>query len=608
MLPVLSSKSPSGSDWVYEVKYDGFRAILYIDESSISLVSRNGKDLLHAFPEIYEFVQQHRYKLNPFLPLTLDGELVSLCHPFASDFQKLQIRGRLKSAAKIKQASTNEPCRLLIFDILLLHGKPKHDEIYSSRKAELEDFFQKTGFPLSPSGEAEELIQMIPFYPNCDSLWDKVQLFGGEGIVAKNLRGKWLAGKRTESWKKVKNYRSATLFITGYDEENGYFETGLFRDGLIYSPGSFSHGLQGKDREALIQIVKKNASETSKAFIKIEPAICVRIHFLSFYKERLREPSFAGFDFQSAPEKCTWEHFQLDAAPLHSDVQVTHPDKPIWKSPAVTKLQYLLYLLKIAPYLLPLLKDRVLTLIRYPHGSGGEQFYQKNKPDYAPSFIQSAVHEGIDYMTCRHLSDLIWLGNQLALEFHVPFERISEKKPMEIVFDLDPPDRNAFHLAVSAAMQLEILFKEFGLVSFPKLSGGKGIQIHIPLSGNLLTYEDTRTFTSFIADYLTRKFPDAFTTERLKKHRAGRLYIDYLQHGEGKTIIAPYSPRGAEGACVAAPLLWEEVTDNLSPSDFTVFTVFDHLIKRGCPFENYLNSPQDETVSNVIAFIRKNLP
>ncbi|KZZ83749.1 DNA ligase D [Bacillus sp. SJS] len=606
MLPVLASELPAGPEWAYEVKYDGFRAILYIERDFITLISRNGKDLSILFPEILEFVHKLMPSIQPFLPVTLDGELASLRSSLSADFMDIQVRGRLKSANRIQQASANDPCKLLVFDLLHYKGRSLMNEPYSLRKGQLEVFFKELKLPIHTSADSAELLQMVPSYKKASHLWGLIELHGAEGIVAKHKNGKWTAGARTETWKKVKNYRRSTLFITGYDEKNGYFNTGLFKNGQVFSLGSFSHGLTGQEREALIQTIKKNASSSSGQVYQVAPAICVYVNFLSFYKEQLREPSFASFNFKADPAQCTWEQFQLDAAPIHHEVLLTHTDKPIWNEPAINKLQYILYLLNIAPYMLPLLRNRTLTLIRYPHGSSGERFYQKNKPDYAPDFIQSARADGIDYMRCEFLSDLIWLGNQLALEFHLPFQRISDSHPVEIVFDLDPPSRDEFELAIFAAQQLEKLFREFNLDSFPKLSGGKGIQIHIPLSGKNLSFSDTRLFTAFFADFLTKQFPEKFTTERLKKNRGGKLYVDFLQHAEGKTIIAPYSPRGAEGACIAAPLLWEEVTEGLSPMNYTIATIFDHLNKRGCPLKHYFHSPQDETVSKIISFINGN--
>ncbi|WP_241680250.1 DNA ligase D [Metabacillus mangrovi] len=603
MLPTLSARIPAGPDWVCEVKYDGFRVILYIEKGSAVLMSRNGKNMNALFPEIIEWLMQQTEDLSPYLPLILDGEAVSLANDSAADFQEIQIRGRMRSADRILQAADRKPCRLLIFDLLSENGQSLQNEPYLERKSRLAALFKNFGWPLAPSERESALIQMISFHEQAEQLWNRIELYGGEGLIAKHKKGRWEAGKRTELWKKIKNYRKAILFIISYDEKNGYFGTGLFKDGAVFSPGSFSHGLSSADRDALIKIIKEHAVAVKDQVYRIDPAICVKVTFLSYVNE-MREPSFDSFQFNADPSLCTWERFQFDAAPLHRDVQITHPDKPVWNRPSVNKLQYIHFLLKISPHFLPLLKDRPLTLIRYPHGSGEERFYQKNVPDYAPSFIQSAKAEGIDYMLCSTLSDLIWLGNQLALEFHLPFQKINQDKPMEIVFDLDPPSREEFSLAIRAAREIHSVLQPFGIRTFPKLSGGKGIQIHIPLTGTSLTFDETRKFTSFIAHYLTGKFPDLFTVERFKKNRKQRLYLDYLQHGEGKTIIAPYSPRGSEGACVASPLLWDEITEELSPDQYNVNTVFSFISKRGCPFQRYFISPQDEAVSEVLQFIR----
>src|SRR5690606_4057625 len=158
-----------------------------------------------------------------------------------------------------------------------------------------------------------------------------------------------------------------------------------------------------------------------------------------------------------------------------------HPNKVLWKKNYATKLDYVRYLRKTAHFMLPFLKNRALTVIRSPHGVFGESFYQKNKPETSPGFIESYVIDDIDYIVCNDLKSLIWLGNQLAIEFHIPFHTVGSKYVSEIVFDLDPPDRSHFHLAVYAATILKQVLDELTLFSFVKLSGNKGLQVYIPL-------------------------------------------------------------------------------------------------------------------------------
>lgn len=202
--------------------------------------------------------------------------------------------------------------------------------------------------------------------------------------------------------------------------------------------------------------------------------------------------------------------------------------------------------------------------------------------------------DDINYIMCNDLETLLWLGNQLALEFHIPFQTVHTNNPTEIVFDLDPPSVKEFSLAVEAAQQMKVIFDQFRLHSFVKTSGGKGIQLYIPLEEDSFTYEETGIFTKFICDFLVEQQPKWFTTERLKKNRGNKLYLDYVQHKEGKTIVAPFSPRGNELGLIATPLKWEEVKESLKPDTFTIPSVLDRITKQGDSFKYFrVNSEKD---------------
>src|SRR5699024_2816665 len=166
----------------------------------------------------------------------------------------------------------------------------------------------------------------------------------------------------------------------------------------------------------------------------------------------------------------------------------------------------------------------------------------------------------------------------------VPFQTVYSTFPNEIVFDLDPPSRGKFQLAVQASRMIKQLLDELDLISFIKTSGNKGLQIHIPIPHDQLSFEETAIFTEVIATIVESAEPALFTTERFKKNRGGRLYIDYVQHGKNKTIIAPYSPRKTEEATVATPLYWEEINENLDPEQFTIQNVVKRVQKLGCPW------------------------
>ncbi|WP_232230131.1 DNA ligase D [Bacillus sp. J37] len=600
MLPTLHTDLPIGSDWIYETKYDGFRSILYVTDSTIELMSRNEKSLNKQFPEIISELVRMKDILKPHLPLILDGEIVCLISTHFSDFEQLQIRGRLKNQDKILNEAQKHPCRFLAFDILEISGEILCTKSLNERKQLLHVLFKtlEIGYvnPVSSN-----LLQYVPYTTNYSKLWEEMRLENGEGVIAKQLKSKWEAGMRTQQWLKIKNYKYANFFITGYDKENGYFHVGVFQNEQIVPLGVFSHGISSSEREALLTIVRENKTAETTSFIEIEPAIVVEIQFLSLYKSQLREPSFSSFRFDIHIDDCTWDQLLIKTAPIRDEISITHPDKPLWETVDVKKEKFLSYLYQISPFMLPFLRKRLLTVIRFPHGMFGEAFYQKNCPDYAPSFIKTSKHEGIEYIICEDLSTLMWLGNQLAFEFHVPFQTIDTAHPTEIVFDLDPPSREYFSLAIKAALEIKKIFDQFQLKTFPKLSGNKGLQIHIPLTKNSFTYEETRVFTEFIAQFLVTSFPDDFTIERMKKNRGNRLYLDYIQHAEGKTIIAPYSLRGKkEGAFIASPLFWDEINEHLSVEQFTIDEVLRRSKTIGCPFQDYFESPQDKALRTII--------
>ncbi|CQR46423.1 putative ATP-dependent DNA ligase YkoU [Paraliobacillus sp. PM-2] len=229
--------------------------------------------------------------------------------------------------------------------------------------------------------------------------------------------------------------------------------------------------------DILLQFVKENGKK-EKDIVLLPPAICVDIHCLGVLDDALREPMFSQFRFDIKPEACTYEKSQLDIVMIPHTVDLTNRHKRLWSKPRLEKVDLLRYIRLIAPYMLPFLQHRALTIIRCPDGVDAEAFFQKNAPDYAPSFITgngTIIH-------CHSVEGLIWLANHGTIEYHIPFQYIDQKLPNEIVFDLDPPSIDAFSTSVYAAQLLKALFDQLGLISFVKTSGSKGLQVHIPIT------------------------------------------------------------------------------------------------------------------------------
>lgn len=258
---------------------------------------------------------------------------------------------------------------------------------------------------------------------------------------------------------------------------------------------------------------------------------------------------------------------------------VTNPEKPLWPEMGITKRIYLQKLAALSPYLLTYCKNRLLTVIRYPHGVPGMSFYQKNAPQPRPGFIRTAVQDGIEYIVLHGLPELLWLGNLATLEFHPSLHYAGSSLPCEWMIDLDPSLEVEPRIMEAAALVGDVL-KSLGLASVPKTSGATGVQIIVPVQQGI-TFEELRKTGHFIGRYVTEKRPDLFTLERLKKHRGDKIYFDYLQHYGGKTLAAPYTPRARPGATVSTPLLWEEVARNVSPLDFHLLNIEERLNRTG---------------------------
>ncbi|MDT8859220.1 DNA ligase D [Alkalihalobacillus sp. MEB130] len=604
MKPMLLSPStdiPVGKGWIYEGKYDGFRCLLHWDEETPQLISRNGNNLNLQFPEVIQYCKDIYPKIKAHLPLSLDGEIVYLKNNYQSDFSHVQIRGRMKNETSIAKHAKEFPCHFIAFDSMKLTGNDLTNHSLTKRKKALQAFFSKEGLPTSVDYQNRNRLQLIEVFQDPNELWRKIVSSNGEGVVAKKSSSYWEEAKRTTNWLKIKNYRYISVLLTKYDKSNGYFHGSIYKETTLMEIVIFRHGLTEEEEQTLLTFFQNNGTKKANNIWELPPSICVDIACIDFDGKQLREPRFHAFNFNQEPRDCTWKLMQRQLNPILETITITSPDKPIWPVIDITKDDYLLYLQKVAPHLLPFLHERLLTVIRYPHGSDSESFYQKHCPDYAPDFIETEQVEDINYIVCNNIETLLWLGNQLALELHIPFQTRKTSQPSEIVFDLDPPSVNEFSLAIIAAKQMKTIFDQFKLQSFIKTSGGKGLQVYIPLPDNRFSYEQTRVFTQFVCQFLCEQQPNLFTTERLKKNRNNKLYLDYIQHDEGKTIIAPFSTRGSEKGLVATPLFWDEVVDSLTPDLFTIPAVIERIEKKPNPFASFRKVDNEEPFTTILS-------
>jgi bifunctional non-homologous end joining protein LigD len=597
MKPIRTEKLPSGNMWKYEVKYDGFRCILHWEKNNVRLFSKREKDFTSNFPEIVEACLKNQKDMEPYLPIRLDGELVVLNNAFQANFSQLQKRGRLKNKATIANAAATRPASFMAFDLLEWQGRSLIREKLADRKKQLEELFR-----IWPEqGE----VRPVKTFENKDTLTEIVFTYKGEGIVAKRQDTSYLPGKNHQAWIKVKNWRTLQGILTAYDTENQYFTVQVFdKDGTsLVDIGKCKHGINQEELQTVRNLFTGQGEKQHNVYT-LPPAICASIRTLDLYEGEFREPEIHQLLPGVSPESCNTENMKLGLAMLPPKVEYTNTEKVFWPADGYTKGDLLVYIREISPYMLPYLKNRALTVIRAPDGVDNEYFYQKHLPDYAPAFMEFAESADGKLMLADNLDAVMWLANHGTVEFHIPFQTINSSHPTEIVFDLDPPDRSKFHLAVRASLIIRELLDDLALDSFVKLSGNKGLQVHIPIPQGSMDYEETGLFTKAIAYTVEAAEPELFTTERMKTKRHGRLYIDYVQHGKDKTLIAPYSPRKTKEATVAAPLFWQEVGDELRPEPFTIKHVIDRVHIFGCPFANYMSAGEKQDITRLKKLIQ----
>lgn len=281
-------------------------------------------------------------------------------------------------------------------------------------------------------------------------------------------------------------------------------------------------------------------------------------------------------------------------------LQISNPEKILFPDAGITKMEYIRKLYELSGYILKYTRDRTLTTIHYPDGTGEKFYYQKNIPSHAPDFINHRQTDGMDCIIMDSVETLLWLGNMAALEFHIPFNAVDKpNNPDALVFDLDPSEGQTFARVAEAAVIINNTLKELGIKGFCKTSGATGMQIAIPLGGEV-DYDTARKTNEFFSRYFVQKYPDIFTMERKVNERGNRIYFDYLQMWKGKTIICPYSPRATGTANVSAPVLWEEVEKGLTPGDFTLNNIIPRLNKVGDLYEPVVNSGLDEGLKHLM--------
>jgi bifunctional non-homologous end joining protein LigD len=597
----LADQLPKGGDWIFEVKWDGVRGLSFIDNDALTIYTRNNNRCERQYPELQ--VLPHYIDAEQAI---LDGEIVVLDGKGVSHFELIQSRIHSQDANSIAKMGQKNPVHLYVFDLLYLDGFDLRRVPLIERKRLLLKIVKP--FPL---------LRVSDHFENAgDDLLDAARQSGLEGLVAKNITSVY-ESRRSRNWLKLKLTTEQEFVIAGYTtgerEHFGSLALGYYEGGKLLYAGNVGTGFTVRNLGelwALLEPLKVTkmpfsvSDKIPKGTVWVRPKLVAQIKFANWTGDRkLRAPVYLGLRDDKASEEVSREEVPAPGflPPDRKEVtttidghslKFTNLDKPYYPEDGYTKRDLLNYYDSVAELLLPHLKDRPLSLKRYPNGIHAEYFFQKNTPAGYPSWLRTETVERIRYLLADDRASLLYLTNLGCIDQNPWMSRVgSLEHPDFILIDLDPQECE-FAKIVEAALLVKQKLDAIGLVGYPKTTGGDGMHIFIPIEPHY-SYEQARTFAEVIARLIAAERPDLFTTPRsVAAREKNRVYFDYLQIAESKTISAPYVARAYAGAPVSAPLAWEEVKPSLLPSQFNIGNAPERFARVGDLFAGVLKKPQ----------------
>jgi bifunctional non-homologous end joining protein LigD len=603
-------------DWLFEIKWDGYRAIAETDDKKTRLYSRNGLSFADAYPAIRE--ELRKIKRN----MVLDGEIVATNDEGRPDFQLLQ------------HASGGPDTALTyhVFDLLELDGK----KITALPLIERKELLLKA----LPNGEHVKYCDHIS--GRGKDFFAAAQAQDLEGIIAKRKDSTYQPGVRSKAWLKIKNHRTQEAVIGGYTaprnsrQHFGALLLGVYEKDKLRYAGHTGTGFDARSLKELAAAMKPLERRTSpfadavnanSPATWVSPSLVANIKFTEWTRDgHMRHPVFLGLrtdkDAKEVRKEKTVAHpRKAKARPKvmsarkaktststtkevnerevkagRNTVHLTNLNKVFWPEEGHTKGDLLAYYEHMAPLLLPHLKDRPESLFRTPNGIKGHGFFQKDAGGLAPSWVPSVKvpsdsrgGEDIDYILCNDLGTLLYLVNLGCIELNPWTSRKQHLlQPDHIVMDLDPSKGNSFDDVVEAALAVKVVLDHIGAKGFCKTSGSTGIHVYIPTGGRY-TYEQLAPLAKNIMRVVQGMLPKTTTLERsLAKRSAKKIYLDHLQNRKGQTLASVYSVRPKPGATVSTPLEWNEVRPGLDLREFNIRSVPQRVKKLGDLFHGVL--------------------
>ncbi len=613
--PMLASPDVpafDGDDWLFEIKWDGYRAIAETGGKALRFYSRNGLSFLDAYPSIVNELRSVRKKM------VLDGEVVAVNEQGEPDFQLLQ------------HAALDPSTQLIyyVFDLLELNGK------------------DLTGLPLIRRKELlREVVKGTDHVRYCDHVEERGKEFFAaavarnlEGIIAKRKDSTYTPGVRTKSWLKIKNHATQEVVIGGYTAPRnsrkhfGALLLGYYDKGRLVYAGHTGTGFDERSLDELMALMKPLVRDTSPFAtpvdanmppVWIEPKLVCNVKFTEWTRDgHMRHPVYQGLRVDKSAKSVTKEPMskkkapakaasERAAKPTHSEeerpntrdvkvgrnvVHLTNLNKVFWPDEGLTKGDVAAYYERIHKLILPYLKDRPQSLFRTPDGIRKPGFYHKDAggeaPDWVPSVNVPSDSRGgapIDYILCNDLGTLLYLVNLGCIELNPWTSRKQHLlKPDHLVMDLDPSEKNSFDDVIEAALAVKVVLDRVGVDSFCKTSGSTGLHVYVP-TGARYTYEELALFAKNVMLVVQSMLPKTTTLERsLSKRDKRKLYLDHLQNRKGQTLASVYSIRPKPGATVSTPLEWKEVKPGLDRTAFNIHTIENRVKKKGDLFASLL--------------------
>jgi bifunctional non-homologous end joining protein LigD len=600
MMASLADGPFDGADWIFEIKYDGYRALAFIEDGNADLVSRNDLSFNSLFAPLLPELKKIKHSV------ILDGEVVVEDKNGNSNFQLLQNY----------QNTGSGNLKFYVFDILNLDGQDTRGLTQVERKELLK--------LLLKNNKSKNIFYSDHIEKDGIAFFNKAMEHKLEGIIAKRTDSIYNSGKRSRDWLKIKITQQEEAVIAGITEPKGsrkHFGSlilGAYRNGEFIYIGNCGTGFNDTTLKELYKKIqplftgkspfKERTGNTGK-IQWIKPEVVCQVKFTEWTNDgHMRHPVYLGLRIDKQKkdvvmaentktpkkEKTTQKKSSVKKSGSDIDVKVgkitlhlTNQQKIYFPKDKISKGDIVRYYEEIAPLMLPYIKNRPQSMNRFPNGISGPSFYQKDvdvskSPEWLKTekVFSESNNEYIDYLICNDKATLMYMANLGCIEINPWNSQIgSMENPDWVVIDLDP-EAIAFKEVVKTALEVKKLFDELETECYCKTSGASGLHIYVPLAKKY-HYDIVKSFAELVAQTVFSRIPSITSILRSPKKRQKKVYLDFLQNRRGQTLAAPYSARPKPGATVSTPLEWSEVNPKLDPTLFTIKNIFKRLDKKG---------------------------